>query len=551
LIPDEISQLIKAAIRKAQRKGDLPRFDIPEVVVERPKEATRGDYATPVALKLARFARMAPVQIAEKIIKRMAPVDYIGEVTVAHPGFINVRLSDTWLARQVESVLAEGDNFGRVNLGHGRQVQVEFISANPTGPLVVGSGRNAVLGDTLANVLDAAGYTVQREYYVNDVGTQVDNLGKAMVARYAQALGQAEPDPEEYQGDYLVEMGQEAAKEFGDKYLHIARAEAETFMRQYALNQIIASLKEDSALINVHFDNWFSEQSLYDGDTYGLAFNKLSSQNMIVERDGAVWLKSEDESDKENVIVRSDGRTTYFASDIAYVWDKLAKRGFDWAIYVWGADHHGHVNRLKNATRALGLNPDKVTIILYQLVTITRDGVPVRQSKRAGDFITVQEVVEEIGTDAFRFMLLTRSADSQMELDLTLATKQSNENPVYYVQYGHARIASIFRKAEREGSSMAGGEVALLTHPSELALIRQMLRLREIVAHAAETLSPHHLPYYAQDLASAFHAFYRDCRVVMPEDTALTAARLKLVKAAKITLANTLQLMGMSAPERM
>ncbi len=549
MIRNEIIDLLTKAIKKAQKKGDLPKFDLPEVVLERPKDPSHGDYATPVALGMARYARMAPVQIAEKIVGRMAPADYIGEVNVAHPGFINIRLAGSWLARQVEPILAEGDEFGRINLGD-KKVQVEFISANPTGPLTVGSGRNAVLGDTLANVLAAAGYSVHREYYVNDVGTQVDNLGKAMYARYAQALGQNEPDPQEYQGYYLVEIGREAAQEFGDKYLYIDRAEAEAFMRQEALDRIIAGLKEDTVLLGIRFDNWFSEQSLYDDDTYGLAFNKLSAKNMIAERDGAIWLQSEDEDDKENVIVRSDGRPTYFASDIAYVWDKLAKRGFDRAIYVWGADHHGHVQRVKNAAKALGLDPDRITIILYQLVTITRDGVPVRQSKRTGDFITAREVVEEIGSDAFRFMLLTRSADSQMELDLTLATKQSSENPVYYVQYGHARIASIFRKAEQEGASMVGGEVARLTHPSELALIRQMLRLREVVAHAAEQLAPHPLTYYAQELATAFHAFYRDCRVVS-EDTALTAARLKLVKAAQITLANTLHLMGMTAPEQM
>ncbi|HXV43765.1 MAG TPA: arginine--tRNA ligase [Anaerolineae bacterium] len=549
MIRNEITQLIKTAIRQAQKAGELPAFDLPEIVVERPKDPSHGDYATPVAMGMARLARMAPVQIAAKIVNHLPTVNYLSGVTVAAPGFINLRLAETWLAQQVETVLAEGDNFGRVNLGS-KKVQVEFISANPTGPLVVGSGRNAVLGDTLANVLAAAGYTVQREYYVNDVGTQVDNLGKAMFARYAQALGQNEPDPEEYQGEYLVEMGQLAAKAFGDKYLHADRAEVLAFMRQYALDGILAGLKEDTGLIGIHFDNWFSEQSLYDKGTYELAFDKLKAKNMTVERDGAIWLRSEDEDDKENVIVRSDGRPTYFASDIAYVWDKLSKRSFDWAIYIWGADHHGHVKRVKNAARALGLDPSKLTIILYQLVTITRDGVPVRQSKRAGNFITVREVVEEIGADAFRFMLLTRSADSPMELDLALAAKQSNENPVFYVQYGHARIASIFRKAQEEGASMEGGDVSLLTHPSEIELVRQMLRLREIVAHAAETLSPHHLTYYAQDLATAFHAFYRDCRVVS-EDVALTAARLKLVKAAQITLANTLRLMGMSAPERM
>ncbi len=550
MITQQIVELIEKALKKAQQKGELPRFDSPEIVLERPKDPSHGDYATPAAMGMARYARMAPLQIAEKIVNRLAPVDYISEVTVAHPGFINIRLSEAWLARQVETILAEGDDFGRVNLGRGKEVQVEFISANPTGPLTVGSGRNAVLGDTLASVLDAAGYQIQREFYVNDVGTQVDNLGQAMYARYAQALGQAVPDPEEYQGYYLVEMARQLAEEIGDKYLQVDQAEALAFMRQEALRRIIDSLKQDTAFIGVHFDRWFSEQSLYDDGTYGIAFNKLSGKNMTLERDGAVWLKSEDEDDKENVIVRSDGRPTYFASDIAYVWDKLARRNFDWVIYVWGADHHGHVQRVKNAAKALGLDPNRITIILYQLVTITRDGVPVRQSKRTGDFITAREVVEEIGPDAFRFMLLTRSADSQMELDLTLATQQSSENPVYYVQYGHARIASIFRKAEEEGASLAGGDVSRLTHPSELELIRQMLRLREVVAHCAQTLAPHPLTYYAQDLATAFHAFYRDCRVVS-DDAALTAARLKLVKAAKITLANTLRLMGMTAPERM
>lgn len=550
MIRDQITELLEKAAKKAQKKGDLPKFDLPDVVLERPKDPDHGDYATPVALGMARYARMAPVQIAEKIVNRISKPDYISEVSVAHPGYINIRLSESWLVQQVETILSEEDDFGQVELDQDKKVQVEFVSANPTGPLTIGSGRNAVLGDTLARILTAAGYDVQREYYINDVGTQVDNLGRAMYARYAQALGQPEPDPEEYQGHYLVEMGQDAAQQFGNKYLQVDRAEAEAFMRQYALAGIIDSLREDTALIDVHFDTWFSEQSLYDSGTYGLAFNKLSAKNMVIEREGAVWLKSDDESDKENVIVRTDGRTTYFASDIAYVWDKLVKRGFDWAIYVWGADHHGHVQRVKNAAKALWLDPDRVIIILYQLVTITRDGVPVRQSKRTGDFITVREVVEEIGPDAFRFMLLTRSADSQMELDLTLATRQSSENPVYYVQYGHARIASIFRKAAEEGASMADGDVSLLTHPSELELIRHMLRLREVVAHAAQNLAPHPLTYYAQELATVFHAFYRDCRVVS-DDKALTAARLKLVKAAKITLANTLRLMGMSAPEQM
>lgn len=546
----QIAALITTALTDAQHAGDLPAFEIPAVVVERPKDANHGDYATPTAMGLAKLARMAPLKIAQAIAKHLPKADYLGHVEVAPPGFINIRLADAWLSQQVETILSQADKFGHLSIGQRKKVQVEYISANPTGPLTVGSGRNAVLGDTIANVLDTAGYTVQREYYINDVGAQVAHLGDALYARYKQALGEPAPDPEQYLGAYLVEMARDLAQEFGRKYLDFLEESALVFMRQHALESIIAGLKADAALIGVKFDRWFSEQSLYDTDTFALVHDRLQADDMLVERDGAVWLKSEDETDKENVIIRSDGRPTYFASDIAYVWDKLVNRSFEWAIYVWGADHHGHVNRLKYATKSLGLDADKITILLYQLVSITREGVPVRQSKRSGDFITVREVVEEIGADAFRFMLLTRSADSQMELDLALATRQSSDNPVYYVQYGHARISSIFRKAEEEGASMDGGEVELLTHPSELDLIRQMLRLPETVAYCAETLAPHHLTYYAQDLATAFHAFYRDCRVVS-EDLALTSARLKLVKAAKITLANTLRLMGMSAPEQM
>ncbi len=549
MIHNDIARLIEAAIKKAQQKGELPKFDIPPVSVERPKDPSHGDYATPATMGLARLARMAPVKIAEKIIGRLAPADYLGEVYVAPPGFINIRLSERWLAAQVETILAEGEKFGRVDLGR-QKIQVEYISANPTGPMTVGSGRNAVLGDTLANVLAAAGHEVQREYYINDIGTQIDHLSEAMYIRYAQALGRAMPEPEEYQGEYLVEMGREVAEKYGDLYLDADRTETLALMREEALTRILASIRADAAALGIYFDNWFSEKSLYDDGTYGMIFNRLSTQEVLVERDGAIWLKSDNEGDKENVVVRSDGRPTYLASDIAYAWNKLVKRGFDRAIYVWGADHHDHVRRVKNAIKPFGVNPERLIVILYQLITITREGVPVRQSKRTGNFITVREVVDEIGPDAFRFMLLTRSADSAMELDLALATKQSSENPVYYVQYGHARIASIFRKAQEEGASLEGGDVALLTHPAELELIRQMLRLREVVAFAAEMLSPHPLTYYAQELASAFHAFYRDCRVVS-DDPALTAARLKLVKSAQVTLANTLRLMGMSAPERM
>jgi arginyl-tRNA synthetase len=568
---DDIIQLIGRAIKKAQKKGDLPKFDPPEVVLERPKDEGHGDYATPVCLSMARLARMAPIQIAEKVVARMEHADYIGSVEIAHPGFININLSDAWVAQQVEDILDQGESFGHVDIGQGRRAQVEYISANPTGPLAFGSGRNAVLGDTLANLLAAAGWQVQREYYVNDTGNQMEVFAASLYARYAQALGHDEPLPENgYPGHYLVEMGEAIATQFGDRFLSMVRDEALKALQTEGLKRMLVGIRADAEALGIHFDQWKSEQSLYDDGAYGAVFNQLSADGWLTHREGAIWFKGdrgsetstntedkeherERQEDKENVVVRSDGRPTYLASDIAYVWDKLARRGFDWAIYVWGADHHGHVPRVKAVARALGLDADRVTILLYQLVTLKRGGKLVRMGKRTGEMITLREVIEEIGADATRFMLLTRSADSQMELDLTLAVQQSSENPVYYVQYGHARIASIFRYAQEQGVSLEGGDVGLLTHPAEQELIRQMLRLPEIVALCADTLGPHHLTQYAQRLASAFHSFYKECRVVSsdPAHAELGKARLKLVLAAKTVLANTLHLIGVSAPESM
>jgi arginyl-tRNA synthetase len=568
LIRDDIIQLIERAIKKAQKRGDFPKFDLPEVVLERPKDESHGDYATPVCMSMARLARMAPVQIAEKVVARMEYPDYIGSVEIAHPGFINISLSDVWLAGQIETILEQGEQFGHVDIGQSRQVQVEYISANPTGPLPFGSGRNAVIGDTLANVLAAAGWQVQREYYVNDTGNQMDIFAASLYARYAQALGLDESMPEDgYPGHYLVEMGEAIANKFGDQFVSMDRDEALKALKAEGLKRMLVGIKADAEALGIYFDEWKPEQSLYDDGAYGAVFNQLSADGWLTHREGAIWFKGdranetstdndqgrENQEDKENVVVRSDGRPTYLASDIAYVWDKLVRRGFDWAIYVWGADHHGHVLRMKAVTRALGLNPDRITIILYQLVTLKRAGKLVRMGKRTGEMITLREVIEEIGADATRFMLLTRSADSQMELDLTLAVQQSSENPVYYVQYGHARIASIFRYAQEQGVSLEGGDVSLLTHPAEQNLIRHMIRLPEIVALCADTLAPHHLTQYAQRLASAFHSFYKECRVVSndPAHAELSKARLKLVLAAKTVLANTLHLIGVSAPEAM
>jgi len=555
MIRDDLAQLVANALKKAQRKQDLPKFEIPPIPMERPKQVEHGDFATPVCLQLARHARMAPRDIAQKVIKRLAKTDYLGRVDIAGPGYINFALDEGWLARQVEAILTAGEAFGNVDIGQGKRVQVEYISANPTGYLSVGSGRNAVLGDGLANVLAAAGYDVQREYYINDAGSQMEHLGATIYARYAQALGQDEPLPEGgYPGEELAEWSEEIAAEVGAQYLSMPRDKAIPILRDLGLKKILASVRHDCERLDIHFDEWFSERSLYDEGYFDRITSILRQGDHLYEKDGAVWFNAEAlGGDKDEVVIRSTGQPGYFASDIAYHYQKFVERGFEWVIDIWGADHQGHVPRMKAMMRALDLDPDRLTLLIYQLVTILRDGQPVRMGRRLGTAVSLAEVLDEIGPDAVRFFLLSRSADSQMELDLGLAKRQSSENPVYYVQYAHARIASILRHAVDVGVEIKDGDVSLLTHPSELALIRKMLQLPEVIETAALQLAPHHLTYFAQDLAAAFHIFYRDCRVVSsdPADAAITQARLKLALAAKTVLARVLRLMGMTTPEQM
>jgi arginyl-tRNA synthetase len=555
MIRDDIAKLVHKAIKKAQKSGALPKFDIPEIPVERPKQEAHGEFATPVCLQLARLARMAPMQIAGSIVKRLPKASYLGSVEVVEPGYINFSLSGSWLARQVDAILTGGESYGNIDLGKHNRVQVEFVSANPTGPLHVGSGRNAVIGDALANVLAATGYDVQREYYINDAGTQMSLFGESLYARYAQALGHDEPMPEAgYQGAYMVEMGRRAAHEHGERFLHMERGQAASELIDIGLGYTLDGIREDLAFMGVHFDRWFSERTLYEDGTFAQVMTLLRQRDHIAERDGAVWFTATElGSDKDEVIIRSGGEPGYFASDIAYHHNKFVRRGFDWVIDVWGADHQGHVPRMQYMMQALGLDPQRLSIIIYQLVTLKAGGEPVRLSKRTGELVTLREVLEEVGTDAVRFFLLSRAADSQMDFDLDLAKEQSSENPVYYVQYAHARICSILKLAEERGQISEEGDVRLLTHPMELALIRRMLMLPEVLELAATNLAPHHLAPYAQELASQFHVFYRDCRVVSsdPADRQQTMARLKLVRAAQVVLAKTLHLMGMTAPEHM
>ncbi|PIP48911.1 MAG: arginine--tRNA ligase, partial [Chloroflexi bacterium CG23_combo_of_CG06-09_8_20_14_all_45_10] len=524
---------------------------LPEVVIEHPQNPEHGDFASGLPLKLARIAKEPPLVIAEKIAKHISLPPEIDRFTIAPPGFLNFTLRDDWLARQVESILTAGESYGNLALGKGKRVQLEFVSVNPTGPLHVGHGRGAVLGSTLAHVLTAAGYQIEKEYYLNDVGSQIDAFNRSLYARYQQCLGrEASMPPDGYLGNYMIDLAKEIADKQGDKFLALPKEEASSELSKIGLEKIIGSIKQDLKLLNVDFDAWFSEKSLYHNKQYFRAMELLQREDYVTKRDNATWFESSAlGEDKDNVLVRSDGSPTYFASDIAYHYNKFIERKFDTVIDIWGADHQGHVPRMKAVMKALGKDPEQLKVIICQLVTLRRGEEMIRVSKRSGDIITLREVVEEVGADACRFFFLSRSADSQMDFDIELAKKQSLDNPVYYVQYAHARIASILRLANQRGIDYSQGDVSLLTTEPELTLIRRLILLPEIIDKVATTLEPHHLPYYAQDLATAFHSFYKQCRVVS-KDEALTKARLKLVRATQIVLAKTLHLMGMTAPER-
>jgi arginyl-tRNA synthetase len=552
MIKYKIAELLQQALNQAVEKELLPAAAVIEVAVEHPQNPEHGDYASSRPLKLSRAMRKSPLAIAETLAGLILTSDEIEKVTVAHPGFVNFLLSGKWLANQVEEVLVEKENFGNLNLGTGQKVQLEYVSVNPTGPIHVGHGRGAILGSALASVLKAAGYQVSSEYYVNDAGNQMDNFYRSLHARYRQALDLPYEMPDDgYMGDYVLDLAKEIIEEKGDVYASMPENEAIGQIGKIGIDRMIEAIKIDLGGLGVEFDVWFSERSLFDNGQFQKTMDILKENNHTAEKEGAVWFTSTAMGeDKDNVLVRSNGAPTYFASDVAYHYNKFVERGFDKVIDIWGADHQGHVSRMKAVLTALGIDEQRLHIIISQLVTLKRGKEIVRVSKRTGDLITLRELIDEVGPDVCRFFFLTRSADSQMDFDLELAVQQSNDNPVYYVQYAHARIASILRLAAEKGIDYSDGDVALLTHDAELAFIRKMLQLPEIIDLIARTYEPHHLTYFAQEMATAFHSFYKQCRVVSDEQK-LTAARLKLVAVAKIVFAKVLGLMGMNAPESM
>ena len=555
LVKDTVGAAVAAALEQAHRDGAISVATVPDIEIDRPNNPEHGDFATNLPLRLARAARANPLQLAQLIAERIERRPEIASVVPAAPGFINFKLSDRWLQEQVEAVRTAGDAFGSSDVGAGRKVMVEFVSVNPTGPVHVGHTRGAVLGSALANVLEAAGYDVTREYYINDGGSQMEAFYRSVWTRYQQALGRDADLPDNgYQGDYIADIAAEIIGADGADHLKKSDDAAIREIGDTAREKMVALIRDDLDAIGVTYDNWFSERWLFQNQDYDRAMSRLREGGHLAERSGALWFISTALGDeRDNVVVRSSGEPTYFASDIAYHYNKFEERGFDRVIDIWGADHQGHVPRMKAAASALGIDPEDLTLLISQMVTLKRGDETVRASKRTGDFVTLRELVDEVGADACRYFFLARAASTQMEFDLELATRESSENPVYYVQYAHARNASILNLAAERGIDYDAGDVTLLTHPYELGLIRTMLRLPELIVQVAENLEPHHLPHYAMELATAFHHFYENCRVISanPEDNELTLARLKLVAAAQIVFRRTLTLMGMSAPERM
>lgn len=554
-LEEQIYLSLKEAAFKAQEKGELSFSQLPEFVLEVPREKSHGDYATNLAFLLAKEAKKSPRQIAEILVKHFSKQDtWVADIEIAGPGFINFRLNHHWLYRVLPAVEAEDTAYGRSNVGQGRKVQVEFVSANPTGLLHMGNARGAALGDTIANLLDAAGFYVEREYYINDAGNQIENFGKSLEARYLQLLGQDVPFPEEgYHGEDIIDTVKRIIDREQDKYLDMESSLRREFLIKYALEEKLAHIRSTLEQFGVHYDVWFSEQSLHDSGAVEKTVRELDANGYVYEKDGALWFKGTAVGlEKDEVLVRNNGIPTYFAADIAYHQNKL-ERGFTWLINLWGADHHSHVARMKAALKALGYDPEQLTVIVMQLVRLFSGGEIVRMSKRTGRYITLSDLIEEVGTDAARYFFVMRNADSHLDFDMDLAKEESSDNPVYYVQYAHARICSILRQAEEENIKLKPAtecDLPLLSHPAELELLRKIAELPGLVKDAALALEPHHLTRYAGELAGLFHNFYTHCRVLTSEEE-LRDARLALINGVRITLRNLLQLLGVKAPERM
>ncbi|HLG27900.1 MAG TPA: arginine--tRNA ligase [Paenisporosarcina sp.] len=551
---EQVQQSIKEALQQAILKAQLTDTEgLPAIHLESPRDKANGDYATNIAMQLTKLAKKPPRAIAEAILENLETAGTVIEkIEIAGPGFMNISIRKDYLADVVKAVLDQGLDYGRSNAGAKQKIQVEFVSANPTGDLHLGHARGASVGDSLCNVLDFAGYNVSREYYINDAGNQINNLAYSLEARYKQALSQEAEMPEDgYHGKDIIEIAQAMANEHGEGLLEKSAEERFAFFRAHGLKVELAKLQQDLADFRVNFDEWYSETSLYENGMIEVALDKLRANGHVFEEEGATWFRSTTfGDDKDRVLIKNDGSFTYLTPDIAYHEDKIA-RGFEKLINIWGADHHGYIPRMKAAIQALGNGDDTLEVSVIQMVQLYKDGEKMKMSKRTGKAVTMRELVEEVGLDAVRYFFAMRSGDSHMDFDLDLAVSQSNENPVYYAQYAHARISSILRSAAEQGFSASEEQLNLLQAEKEIDVLKKMGDFPQVVADAAKIRSPHRVATYIQELAATFHSFYNAEKVLDASNEDMTRARLALITAVRTTIANALRLIGVSAPEKM
>lgn len=569
-IRESLESVLYQALKAAVEAGELPLNEIPQPSLERPREEGHGDWACTIAMRLAKAAHMNPRAIAHAIVDHLPENNLVESFEIAGPGFINLTLTNASFQAVVSEARQQGSDFGKSELSEPCKVNLEYVSANPTGPMHVGHGRWAALGDAIARVMRHAGYSVDEEFYINDQGNQMNVFGNSVVVRYQQLLGQDVEMPEAcYGGAYIKDIAQAIIDADGDKWLDANEDERLVAFRERGYAMMLDSVKDTLSTFGNNFDTWFSERSLFVADENGetkqqRAFDVMNEKGLLFEAEGATFFRSTDYGDdKDRVLVKANGDLTYFMSDVAYHYDKM-QRGYDHLIDIWGADHHGYIQRCKAMMAAWGY-PDALEVVLGQLVNLLRDGEPVRMSKRTGEMVTFQELIDEVGVDATRYLMLSKSADQAIDFDIEVAKKQDSSNPVYYVQYAHARICSILRKAgeargmnvESAGIEEIVAELGLddidlspLAHESELALMRKMADFSDLVAGAARDRAPFRLTHYAQELAGLFHSFYGNCHV-LGEEESVEKARLALVDSTRIVLALSLDLLGVSAPERM
>mgnify|MGYP001014076037 CR=1 FL=1 len=554
-IREGLTNALVGALHAASYNGSFKVDSLPDFTVEPPREKEHGDFATNLAMALAKSTGVAPHKVADILLQNLkTTVTWLERIEIEGPGFINFYLLKSWVYQEIPRIIAANEDYGRVNIGEGQKVQVEFVSANPTGLLHLGNARGAALGDSIAAILSFAGYDLTREFYINDAGNQIENFGLSLEARYLQLFGRQVPIPEEgYHGEDILESARSFMALEGDRYLDAGPEERRSALVKYALAEKISAIQKVLGDFGVKYDVWFSEQSLYDTGEVQDTLDYLKGRGYIYESDGARWFKATDVGlEKDEVVVRANGIPTYFASDIAYHRNKF-QRGFDRVIDIWGADHHGHVARMEGAVAALGYDPAALDVVIMQLVRLYKGGEIVRMSKRTGQFVTLEELLEEVGKDAARYFFVMRSPDSHLDFDLDLARAETNDNPVYYIQYAHARICSILRQHGEQGGLMpqpSKVNFRLLKEECELALARKLADFPEEVTSAALNLAPQRIARYIHELAGLLHSFYNSHRVIT-SDQELTMARLTLVDATRITLRNGLGLLGLTAPERM